>query len=54
MSHRIRRGPGERALAWLYTGPFGHLYGTAADIGVLWTRWATGVARARVRRALGR
>jgi hypothetical protein len=26
-------------LAWLYTGPLGHLYGTTADIVGLWTRW---------------
>ena len=25
--------------AWLYTGPLGHLYGTAADIVELWGRW---------------
>jgi len=23
---------GERFMAWLYTGPLGHLYGTAADV----------------------
>ena len=32
-------------LAWLYTGPLGHLYGTTADIVVLWTKWAWSRAR---------
>ena len=26
-------------LAWLYTGPLGHLYGTTADIVELWVKW---------------
>jgi hypothetical protein len=34
-----RRGPFERALAWLYTGPLGHLYGLLADVAVLWLRY---------------
>jgi hypothetical protein len=45
-----RRGPAERALAWLFTGPLGHLYGMLADLTVLWARYA----RARLRQRLGR
>jgi len=32
---------GRRTLlaAWLYTGPLGHLYGTAADVIQLWLKW---------------
>ena len=26
----------ERFLAWIYTGPLGHLYGTVADVTELW------------------
>ncbi|HEX6461533.1 MAG TPA: hypothetical protein VF032_21665 [Thermoleophilaceae bacterium] len=43
MSHSspaIRRGPLERAWAWLYIGPLGHLYGVVADISVLWARYS--------------
>ena len=29
-----------RALAWLYTGPVGHFYGTVADLMGYWVRWA--------------
>jgi hypothetical protein len=43
----LRRGPLERVLAWLYTGPLGHLYGALADISVMWMRWS----RLRLRRA---
>jgi hypothetical protein len=32
--------------AWLYTGPLGHLYGTAADIVELWGRWGWSRLRA--------
>jgi hypothetical protein len=38
----------ERAQAWLYTGPLGHLWSTVADIAVLWFRWIAGEARRRV------
>ncbi|HEY2601993.1 MAG TPA: hypothetical protein VGI67_10580 [Thermoleophilaceae bacterium] len=34
-----RRGPLERGLAWLYTGPLGFLYGVLADVAVLWARY---------------
>jgi hypothetical protein len=48
----IRRGPRERFDAWMVTGPLGHLYGTLADIAVLWARW--GVSRVRARSRSGR
>jgi len=34
-----------RALAWIYTGPIGHLWSTAADVVVLWARWGLASAR---------
>jgi hypothetical protein len=36
-----------RAMAWLYTGPLGHLYGGLADWAVLLSRWALTRARGR-------
>jgi hypothetical protein len=42
--------PGDRLLAWFYTGPVGHLFGTLADIVVLWVRWGASVARVRISR----
>jgi len=33
-----RRGAVERAAAWLWTGPPGHLYSTVADIAVFAVR----------------
>jgi hypothetical protein len=44
-----RRRTSERALAWLYTGPLGHLYGLLADVAVLWVRYARSRLRARAR-----
>ncbi|MBV9213435.1 MAG: hypothetical protein JOZ25_07285 [Actinobacteria bacterium] len=38
-----------RLLAWLYTGPLGHLWSTAADVVSLWLRWAVAGARRRLR-----
>lgn len=38
----------ERFLAWIYTGPIGHLYGTMADIAELWFLYLM----SRVRRML--
>jgi hypothetical protein len=32
----IRRQPPERLLAWLFTGPAGHLWSVAADVVTLW------------------
>jgi hypothetical protein len=44
----LHRSPREKLLAWIVTGPPGHLYGTVADITVLWVRWG----RERVRRRI--
>jgi hypothetical protein len=41
----IRRGPLERAAAWLVTGPLGQLWSVTADVVLLWVRYA--LARAR-------
>ena len=30
------------------TGPIGHLYGTTADVIVLWIRWGSSVVRHRL------
>jgi hypothetical protein len=35
----IRPFPGERALAWLYTGPVGHLWSVVADVVVFVLGW---------------
>jgi hypothetical protein len=50
MRQPFNRPPRERALAWLYTGPLGHLWGTLADIAELWARWAAASARGRLGR----
>ncbi len=47
----MRRPITERLLAWLYTGPVGHLYGPVADIVELWGKWGAQVARERFGRA---
>ena len=47
MTRVIRRGPRETLSAWIVTGPLGHLYGTLADITLLWVRWAFSRVRAR-------
>jgi len=41
--------PRERFLAWIYTGPLGHLYGTFADVTQLWL----GYLGSRIRHRLG-
>jgi hypothetical protein len=46
----ISRRPAERAQAWLWTGPLGHLYGGLTDFVVLLAR----IAGARARAAIGR
>jgi hypothetical protein len=44
-----RLPPSTRVLAWLYTGPVGHLYGGLVDwVALLW-RLALARVRARVR-----
>jgi hypothetical protein len=47
----IRRTSREKLLAWIVTGPLGHLYGTLADLTALWTRWGVSRIRARARRS---
>lgn len=49
-----RRGAGERALAWLYTGPLGALWSAVADISMAWLRWMAGRLRERMRSRLTR
>lgn len=44
------RGPLERLVAWLFTGPLGHLYGLLADLSVLWARYLRSRLGARLRR----
>jgi hypothetical protein len=41
----LRRSRAERLVAWLVTGPLGHLWSTLADVALLLARYA----RARVR-----
>jgi hypothetical protein len=38
----------DRFLAWIYTGPLGHLYGTAADVVQLWFLYLVSSARRRL------
>jgi hypothetical protein len=45
----VRRTAGERLVAWLYTGPLGHLWGAVADISSMWLRWMWSRLVARVR-----
>ena len=33
------RRPAERLLAWIVTGPPGHLWSAVADVAVLWVRY---------------
>ena len=44
----VRRGPGERLAAWLYTGPLGHFWSTAADLGAFFVRSLLTGARRRL------
>ena len=37
--------PQRRLLAWVYTGPLGHLWSTSIDVVVLWARWGAGKLR---------
>ena len=43
----MRRGPAERLLAWVVTGPPGHLWSLVADVTILWVRY--GLAKLRDR-----
>ena len=40
--------PRDRFLAWIYTGPVGHLYGTLADVTQLWILYLASLARRRL------
>jgi hypothetical protein len=42
-------GARDRLLAWIYTGPLGHLYGTLADITELWVLYLASRVRRRLR-----
>jgi hypothetical protein len=46
----LHRPLAERAAAWVYTGPVGHLWSAVADISVLWVRWIAHEARRRATR----
>lgn len=46
---RVVRGPLERLIAWLYTGPLGHLDSALADLAAAWGRYLL----ARVKRRRG-
>jgi hypothetical protein len=38
----------ERFLAWIYTGPLGHLYGTVVDVMQLWLLYLASLVRRRL------
>ena len=38
----------DRFLAWIYTGPVGHLYGTVADIIQLWVLFLASLIKRRL------
>jgi hypothetical protein len=38
----------DRFLAWIYTGPVGHLYGTVADVTQLWILYLASLVRRRL------
>jgi hypothetical protein len=44
----MRRGPAERLVAWLVTGPVGHLWSVVTDITILWIRYGIAKVRGRV------
>ena len=37
--------PRDRLMAWIITGPIGHLWSAVADIALLWVRYAAGRIR---------
>jgi hypothetical protein len=43
----LRRPAGERLLAWLVTGPLGHLWSAVADVAVLLRRYLGARLRSR-------
>ena len=44
----MRRHPSERFVAWLVTGPAGHLWSVVADVVELWGRYLLSRLRERV------
>jgi hypothetical protein len=42
---RVRRGPAERLMAWIVTGPLGHFWSVMVDVVVLWVRYGLFKAR---------
>jgi hypothetical protein len=44
---RFHRSTPERALAWLVTGPLGHLYSFVTEVVVLWARYLASRLRGR-------
>ncbi len=45
----VQRVPArDRFLAWIYTGPIGHFYGTVADVTELWIRYLASLVRRRL------
>ncbi|MBA2792652.1 MAG: hypothetical protein H0U32_01505 [Thermoleophilaceae bacterium] len=51
---KTRRGPGERVLAWVFTGPLGHFYSVAVDLLVFAARSLAGRAQRWVLQLSGR
>jgi hypothetical protein len=43
----------DRFLAWIYTGPVGHLYGTLADVVQLWIAYLSSRIRRRLKAYVG-
>jgi hypothetical protein len=43
----------DRFLAWIYTGPVGHLYGTLADVAQLWIAYLSSRIQRRLRAYVG-
>jgi hypothetical protein len=44
----VHRTAAERLLAWIVTGPLGHLWSALVDIVVVWARYLAHRARGRV------
>jgi hypothetical protein len=42
-----------RLLAWIVTGPLGHLWSALADMTLIWARWLAHRARRRLSRFAG-
>jgi hypothetical protein len=43
----------ERFVAWLVTGPLGHMWSALADMAIIWARYLAHRARRRVSRGAG-